>query len=423
MLGGRILNPRIEQSETITSNQFKIIVIGLPDTGTTHLIHQLFNTLVYPYHQTKRFKVYHCTINTTFEWKETSLRYQNFEKSCIRGVIFEVVATKATLDLLYLLIAPKDIILVVYNVLSIRDANYMANIDYILNSVSAHCHTRCCSSELPSTPAHYPSVLMMGICTNYTSYSQTIKFFREFFNGKAYEKHILREDKDAFHFSGYAGAYPTNKMNFLKAAILSAAEPACSQHCPSVYLQFEQSILKHGHKSFLTAAKASKIAYDIGIQTEEQQQQLFEYFRNKGFILYYPNVPALRAKIFIPQMLMNLITTIFEASSDCASIQETFRSLEPKQQKLLVRLLKSFNLAVAGHYSCSQVSDVHFNYEDTPYTIPSFMDINAVSKELRPDGYVGILYHFSDGFLPQCVFYQLIAKLINWFCADENTTN
>ena len=419
----RMLNPRIEQSKAIASNQFKILIIGLPGTETTHLINHLFNAVVFPYHQAKRFKVYYCTINTTtFEWEEANPRYQAFETSCFRGVIFEVVATKAIFDLLYLLIAPEDIVLIVYNVSFIRNANYMANIDYILNSVSAHCHTRCCSSELQSPPVHYPCVLMMGICTNYAPYSQTIKLFREHFNGKTYEKHILQEDKDAFHFSGYGGAYPTNKIKFLTTAILSAAEPACSKHCPSVYSQFEHAILKYGHKSFLTVAKASKIAFDIGIQTKEQQQQLYEHFRNKGIILYYPNVPALQDKIFIPQMIMNLFTAIFEAS-DYSLIQESFMGLEPKQQKLLVRLLKNFNLAVAGHYSQSQMSEAHFYYDNTPYTIPSFMDINALSKELRPDGYIGVIYHFSDGFLPQCVFHHLIAKLINWFCADENNIN
>ena len=404
-----------KQSGTRASNQFKIVVIGLPNAGTTHLISQLLNTQFTQ--QTKRFKVYHCSINTTtLVWSVTDRSYQPpaSNKSCIRAVIFEVIATKAILDLLYLLIAPEDIIVLVYDPSLLSTVSYMADIDYILNFVSAHCNTQCCSSTTQSS--HFPAVLMMGICTSVKLYSQAINFFRKYYRGKACEKHIF-----AFHFiSGYKGVFPESELCFLKESISTAAGPLYSQHCPSKYLQFEQAIFElHGHRSFLTTLKASAIADQIGIQATEQ---LFKYFRNKGIILYYPKVQDLQDKIFISPQLIIPITAIFEPR-DHLSLQESFMGFSLRLQRWLAYLLVNFNLAVSGHWLFSKASKAGFYHDDTAYIIPSLIHNKVVPKKLKPEDYVGVLYYFPDKFLPRCVFYQLMTKLIDWFHADENSIN
>ena len=406
-----------EQSATRASSQFKLVVIGLPNAETTHLINRLLNTRFTQ--QTRGFKVYHCSINAaTLVWRETDRNYQPpaNDESCIRAVIFEVIATKTILDLLYLLIAPEDIILLVYDPTLLSTTSYMADIDYILNFVSAHCNTQCCSSTTQSS--HFPAVLMMGIYTGFKSYSQIINFFREHCHGRLYEKHILQQDIHAFHFiGGFKGTFPEQKIKFLKEAVLTAAKPVYSQHCPSVYLEFEQTILElYGRRSSL---KVSAIADQIGIPSKEH---LFEHFRNKGIILYYPKVQSLQDKIFISPNLIILIIAIFE-SCDNLSIQDSFLQLPPRLQKWLVYLLKNFELVVAGHWSFSKIPKASFSYDGTPYIMPSLIHTTLQSRKLEPEDYVRVLYCFPDKFLPRCVFFQLMTKLIDRFHADENTIN
>ena len=382
------------------SNQFKIVVIGFPNTGSTHFIHRILNNQFTQ--QTKRFRVYNCAINTaTLEWKEVAIGYQHLakDKLYIRAVIFEVIATKTIIDLLYLLIAPEDVILLAYDPSLLNTASYMADIDYILNFVSAHCSTKCCSSAMHSS--HFPVVLMVGI--RYSSHA--VNSLRDYCHGKIYEKHILWQS--AFSF-----------IDDIKKAILSTASPLYTQHCPSVYLQFEKAILElPGNQLSLTMVKALEIAKKAGIETTEE---LFEHCRNKGIILYYPKIK----KLFIsPQMVMNFIVFVFELP-DYSSLQEALTHLGPKIMKLLVYLLKSFNLVVAGHWSFSKASKAGFCYNNTQFIIPALVDKKiAPKKYIKPMDYVGIIHYFPDQFLPKCIFYQLMIKLIDWFHYDDTTIN
>ena len=404
----------IKRSRTGISNRFKIVVIGLPNTGTTYLIHRLLTKQSH-YQQTKRFKVYHCTINTeTLEWGEEEINNQT-DKLCVRAVIFEVIVTKTILELLYLLISPEDIILLAYDPSLLDTASYVAYISYILNLVSAHCKEECCSSA--SHSPHFPVVVMVGLCDKFISYSHTNNFFRKYCHGETYEKHILHEDKYAFHYIDEKRCtYPVRKMQFLKKAILTAAEPLCTQPCPSNYLQLEQAILKsYEIQSFLSAAKASELADQPGIETTNY---LFEHLKNKGIILYYPKVKGLLGKMFVsPQLLINLITSVFELPTGYTSLQESFMQRTSTQQKFLVHLLENLNLAVAGHWSFSKTCKAGFYYGDTPYIIPSLVQTKLVSK---PESCVGVIYYFPDKFVPQCVFCQLMVKLIGWFHSDGN---
>ena len=406
-----------KRSRTGVSNRFKIVVIGLPNTRTTYLIHKLLNKPLY-YQQTKRFKVYHCVISTeTSEWREEEINDETFakDKSCVRAVIFEVIATKTILELLYLLISPEDIILLVYNPSSLNDENYLAYINYILNFVSAHCNAECCSSAIHFP--HFPLVLMVGLCNNFSSYLRIVAFFREYFDGETYEKHILHKDEDVFHFIvENRNTYSVSKMVSLKNTILTAAKPLCNQPCPYNYLQFEQAILElYGIRSCLSA---SEIADQTGIETTEY---LFEHFRKKGIILYYPTVEGLRDKIFIsPQRIINLVTSVFKPPPGSLSLQESFMQRTPKQRNLLAYLLENLDLAVPGHWIIGETSKSGFYYDDVTYIIPSLLQTKLDSKKLKPENYVGVIYYFPDRFVPECVFCQLVVKLIGWFHSDGN---
>ena len=417
-------NLQVKKSRTTASNQFKIVVIGLPNTRTTHLIHRLLNKQSYCL-QTKRFKVYHCTISTeTGEWREeNTINYRTFtrDQQCVRAVIFEVIATKTILELLYLLIAPEDIVLVVYDTSSLSTRSCMADIDYILNSASSHCSAKCCSSAIHSP--HFPLVLMVGICNDFTKCLQVVKFLRDYCHGETFEKHILQRDKDAFHFIGEDGsAYFDNIIPFLRVVILTAAEPVYNQPCPSVYLQFGQAIVElYESRSCLTKIQALVVASQAGIETA-CTEQLFEHFRNKGIILYYPQVQRLQDKIFIsPQMIINLITSVFELSPRYSSLHESYMQRTPMQRKLLVYLLENLDLAVGGHWSFSETSKAGFYHDDTPFIIPSL--VNSKLFKIKPEGYVRILYCFPNRFIPKCVFYQLITRLIDWFHSDGSITS
>ena len=406
---------RIGGSKTQASNQFKIVVIGLPDVGSTLLIDKLLNK---PYsRQTKIFKVYNCAINTkTLEWRETVRGYQppTNNKSCIRAVIFEVIATKSIIDLLYLLIAPEDIILLAYNPSLVDSARYRADIDYILNFISAHCSQKHCFSAMHYP--HFPVVLMVGIRINPISL-HSVNFFRDYCRSKTYVKHILQEDRDAFHFIDKMSI--TNQIIFLKQVILTTAKPLCNQHCPSAYLQFEKEVLELSKKQ--TFLKIEKVGEIVGVEIKEQ---LFNYLRNKGIILYYPKIPALKNKIFLSPkcFALPLVIAFIYMPPDYLSLQNALTQLGPDRLQMLVYLLRSFDLAVAGHWPISKASKMGFKYDDTSFIIPSLADENIVEK-LKPKDYIGVIYHFPGGFIPRCVFYQLTTKLIDWLHSDENTIN
>ena len=406
---------KVKKSRTTVSNQFKIVVIGLPNTRTTHLIYRLLNKQSY-HQQTKRFKVYHCTISTeTGEWREENMINRTFarDQQCVRAVIFEVIATKTILELLYLLIAPEDIVLVVYDPSSLITKSCVADIDYILNSVSSHCSAKSCSSAMHFP--HFPLVLMVAICNDFTLCPQVIKFLRDYCHGETYEKHILQQDKDAFHFIGEnESVYFDNKIPFLRVVTLAAAEPIYNQPCPPMYFQFGQAILGlYESRSCLTKRQGLVVASQAGIETM-YTEQLFEHFRNKGIILYYPQVQRLQDKIFIsPQMIINLITSVFELSPRYLSLQQSYMQRTPKQRQLLVYLLENLDLAVGGHFSFSETSKAGFYHDYTPFIIPSL--VNSKLFKIKPEGYVRILYCFPNRFIPKCVFYQLITRLIGWF--------
>ena len=406
-----------KQSGTRASNQFKIVVIGLPNAGTTHLINRLLNTR---FTQTKRFKVYHCSINTTtFVWRETNRNYQlpANNKSCIRAVIFEVIATKTIIDLLYLLIAPEDIILLVYDPSLLSTASYMADIDYILNFVSAHRSAECCSSALKH---HFPLILIMGIHT-VPSMNLQANYFP--CDNKPYKKHILQLGEHSFQKKSIFSEHKTPEYNLLilKKLIIAVAKPVYTQHCPSAYIHFEKTILSQSEsRSLLTKAQVMEIACQAGIETTEQPFELIEYFRKKGIILYYPKVQALENKIFVSPHILYHIICVFE-QSECLSFQEAFELRSETVKKALVHLLKAFDLAVAGHWANSKALQAGFLYDGTPFVIPSLLDTKVVSKKLNPKDYVGVVYYFPGDFLPKCVFYQLMTRLINWFHSDENT--
>ena len=409
-----------KRSRTSASNRFKITVIGLPNTKTTYLIHRLLNKPFY-FLQTRRFKVYHCIINTeTSEWEEEEINDQTFAKDtlCVRAVIFEVIVTRTILELLYLLISPEDIILLVYDPSSLNTPSYMSYINYILNFVSVHCNAECCSSAINSP--HFPLVLMVGLCDNFRSYSYVVGYLREYFHGETCEKHILQEDKDAFHFIDENRSFSSfMKMPFLRRAILTVAKPVYNQPCPYNHLQFEQTILElYGIRSCLSASEIADIADQADIETTEY---VFEHLRKKGIILYYPKVEGLHDKIFIsPQRIINLVTSVFEPLSDSLSLQESFMQRTPKQQNLLAYLLESLAVAVPGHWLIDETCKSGFYYNDVPYIIPLLVQAKFVSKKLSPESYVGVVYYFPDRFVPECVFCQLVVRLIGWFHSDGN---
>lgn len=406
------IHQRIKSPGTNASNQFKLVVIGLPNVQTTRLIYRLLNKPFHISSQTKRFKVYHCTVNTeTFDWREEDVNYQlsKQSESCVRAVIFELIATEIILELLYLLVSPEDIILLVYDQLS----SCMANIDYILNFISSRCSTECCSSALHCP--HFPAVLMVKFFTESSArHPLDINILHRHCHGKTYEKHLLEQDKDAFHLF----KIDDNILSLLKMNISTVAKSIYDQYCPTMYSQFEKSILElYESRSCLTKVEATRIADQAGIQTIEP---LLEHYRNKGIILYYPN---LKEKIFIsPQRIINLIASVFELPD--VSLQESLLEHSPKERKLLIYLLVNFGLAVPVHGSISQSSKTSFCYEGATYIIP-LLAHNVAIRKLKPGSYIGVLYHLPDAFLPKYVFYQLVIKLIDWFHdhTDENTVN
>ena len=112
---------------------------------------------------------------------------------------------------------------------------------------------------------------------------------------------------------------------------------------------------------------------------------------------------------------------MFVLVSPVRSSSNSPRILSPRSGRLLVYLIEKFDLGVAGPWLHSQAD---FCYNNTLFMVPSLANsLSNIPLRLKLEGYVGVVFDFPDGFLPRCVFYQLLTKIMKWYLSEGFTVN
>ena len=429
---------------TTTSNQFKIIVIGPRGSGKTSLINCLLNKQVQSsYQPTKGAKVHYCMISDSHKWSETTLNYLIFtlnkrvktfsldsnmsrpntgESDIKNVVIYDVGGDEINHVLLPLLLAPKDIVLLVYNAHAyyFSTASYTVVLDHILQSVSFNCSAQCCKDDLSST--HSPQILMVGTHADLLSSKAMLTIadsLSRHSNGKLFKKHL---SQSFFHFVSCKTHKLKENMERLQDTILSSAKPLYELNLPVAYLQYEAEILsRYKCGIYLEKVEALNIAHQIGIVSVEE---LFEFFKFIGVILYYPNLEELKDYIFISLCtIMKLLSVVTAKENHHSlhmerhlwSLHASFSRLSLSDKNLAVRLFLNFKLV--GYLP----SDVKFgkNLHNTcfldgefSYLVPSHL--NNATEQLSDCIGPSVIFWFPDRFLPKYVFHQLLAEVTSW---------
>lgn len=404
------------------------MVIGPPGAGKTSLVHRLLNKPLEYYLSTKGTEVHCGMITMPHHWVESDLDYQimalsrvthddftygyqqTIHSSYISVTIYDINGDDCHSELLPFLLSPQDIVLLVYKASEVLANKSFDSIDYFLQSICSHCSTECCSDN--PNPIHWPRIVMVGTHLDFLSSKSTHNLSTRYFTEKLFVKHI-----DAHRFINIYGG----EINHIQDAILSAAKPLYKKQFPLAYFKFEQNILRlHHRRTRIKKEEASAIANQCGIAAVES---LFKYCRNKGIILYYPQVESLQGDIFVPSKIIKLLSAIIGGqspsirSSSVISIHNSFALFSEPRKRLAVYLLTKFRLASplpAAHMNTNDQAS--FDYGSETYLIPSLLKRSKAKLEVN---HAEITYYFFGEFLPKCFFHQLLASTIHW-CYDEN---
>jgi len=388
------------------------------------------------------------------------------EDSHISIVIFDVGGQEVYYDVHFLFLAIEDIALLVFDcskelddpVISrhrtgrfgekIATRGMQSNIDtieYFLHSV----YSRGQKAPVGSISPRIPVVIMLGAHAENVSVEKQkliIQTICQRFDGKLFLEHLPRSKEEAFHFLANSNPNPKS-VDHLRSTVLKAAELVITAKRPISYLKFEGKILERMQQAEvrLSRVDAIGIARDAGVVGEQAIDALLQYFTNKGILLYYPNVRSLKHEIFIsPQEVSNLVCAILstcECQPDTADLQQSYSHYNQcalleeellnfilhqlgrsKDKQVLLGLLEKFNLA-------SEVpADTIFfpeicaprNSTSKVFVVPPLLVYDEKVSYCKEDGDIVVQYYFSDKFLPENVFNQLLVKTIHWCCKQRN---
>ena len=410
------------------SNQFKLVVTGPPNSGKTSLVHRLIGLSE---QSTKGItEVHFCKITSTdpHHWRKMDLGShlamlsQRFQKSKvplstvdvlhtdkpaassytaknshISVVIYDVDGDDCNRELLPLLLNPQDIVLLVYNASEVFDDKSFGNLDEFLQSICSHCSAESCKSD--QNPHHWPRIVMVGTHADLLTFKSKLAIVNLFHDyGKLFLKHLEPPHLLVDCLNG--------NIDRLQDTILSAAEPLCNKRCPLSYFMFEFNILKLCHTRMrITKEEALQIANQCSITVRES---LLNYCWGKGIILYYPTVESLQDNIFSHKIIN--ILSFMVMRRHLMLLSDEFAQLKESYKRLAVYLLLNFRFA--GRLSARKLNtQIGFCYNKESFCIPLLM--KSSNYTINYD-HVEIFYFFPDGFLPKCVFHQLLASTVDW---------
>ena len=386
----------------------------------------------------------------------------------IRIVIFDIGGQEVYYDVHFLFLAIEDVALLVFDcskglddpVISrhrtgrfgekIATRGMQSNIETIeilLHSVYSRGQTAPEGSISPRVPV----VIMLGTHAENVSIREQefiIQTICQRFDGKPFLEHLPRLKKEAFHFLANSNPNPES-VDHLRSTVLKAAELVITAKRPISYLRFEGKILEKMQQAEVRLSRtgAIDIAKAAGVEGEQAVDALLQYFTNKGILLYYPGVKALRNVVFVsPQEVSDLVCTVItthECQPDTADLQQSYYRYNQcalledkllnfillqfkrfKDKEVLLGLLDKFNLATEVPPSTKFTDEINVpnrSYASSKvFIVPSLLIYDNKVPYCKQDDDIVVQYYFPDRFLPESVFNQLLVKTIQWCCKHKH---
>ena len=178
---------------------------------------------------------------------------------------------------------------------------------------------------------------------------------------------------------------------------------------------------------------------------EEALLKLLQYYTNKGILLYYPEVEALKDTVFIsPQEVADLVSTVIKTheyttktlpdsnlDKKCVRFdkhglleEELLDDLlekagRIKDKRIIIAFLEKFGLAIEVEKDTKFENEIpRPSLPDTGrvFFVPSMLIYNKTVAPCSVEGFTDnvILYHFPDQFLSDNFFNHVLILIIKW---------
>ena len=311
-------------------------------------------------------------------------------------------------------------------------------------------HSRCEGYDSDSISRFIPVVVMVATHAKNLNKKEKSVISRNIIThlrGKRLSNHLVRE------FWGNGIIFIDNEERdeaafaHLKLVAIKAAGFTINKHRYISYLNFEKEILEISQRNpVITKEHAFHIAKEAGLEAnEEALLKLLQYYTNKGILLYYPEVEALKDTVFIsPQEVADLVSTVIKTheyttktlpdsnlDKKCVRFdkhglleEELLDDLlekagRIKDKRIIIAFLEKFGLAVEVEKDTKFENEIpRPSLPDTGrvFFVPSMLIYNETAAPCSVEGFTDnvILYHFPDQFLSDNFFNHVLILIIKW---------
>ena len=380
----------------------------------------------------------------------------------IRIVIYDLGGQEVYYEVHYLFLAPYDVVFLTFNASVDLDKPVVRRHRYTsfqkefktretlttYEVIEATMHTiySHCGIDGNNFSPRNPTVIMIATHSCNLTKDQKAKITDELFSRLPPKlcDHFPKYKEDAIHFIDNK-IRNTDAFDRLRAVAVKAANNSLNEKRPITYLKFEENILKNSEKkSELSKESAFSIAKEAGLKpTNEDLLALLQYYTNKGILLYYPDVGALKNTIFIsPQWVSDIVTCVIKTHhyaqprptadlyKKCICfdkyglLEETLLDDMLKRsgynKDIVLSLLEKFELAVEiDRHTKFENEDASYitSNNDRLFFVPSMLVHNKIHDCVPFKDHISniILYHFPDKFLPNAVFNHVLILVVKWF--------
>jgi len=387
----------------------------------------------------------------------------------VRIVIYDLGGQEIYYELQFLFLASHDVVFLAFDASKDLDAPVIRRHRYTgdfskyktrkaLTTLEAieialyTIHSRCEGYDSDSISHSIPVVVLVATHAPAKDFTENKKTaIRQrlymYFRGKRLANHLVKN----FWEDGVIFIDNENRdkkaFAHLKLLAIKAAGFTIKKYRYISYLNFEKKILAVSQKNpIITKEHAFLVATEAGLETSENLLlKLLQYYTNKGILLYYPEVEALKDTVFIsPQEVADLVSTVIktheytaialpESNLDKKCVRfDKYGLLEEellndilekadrtKDKHVIIAFLEKFGLAVEVKKETKfENESPRPSLPDTGrvFFVPSMLIYNETATPCTMEGFTNniLLYHFPDQFLSDSFFNHLLILIIKW---------
>ena len=320
------------------------------------------------------------------------------------------------------------------------------NIHFWMKSVSAHAGT----DDVPEgcMSLRSPTAILCATHAEKLSAAQmkyVTKTVMDSLADKPYRDHLPTDPEKAIVFiSNKKRKKFKRNIIQLQQIMFEAAVPAYSEERPISYLRLEQFIRAEVEKgsTIISVVEFTILVNRAGIPGDENSEAVaaaLQYCTIRGTILHFPKTNVLAKKVFIsPHWLSTIfaqIITTHKQEGAHSSLHhawkryDMFAILEEQfldhilvqasvlhLKEVIISLMQSFNLlALIPTDTCFIGESTPPPQEGRVFIVPALLLYDPRLTLCAPENQDQVyMYYFSDSYLPESVFNQILVKMIAW---------